>query len=76
MDLLVTQEVPEFRRRVEGITRDLGESVPKVMAELDAKRKQHTVEAPDFTLTDYKGNSVRLSALRGEVVLLNFWHPT
>ena len=76
LDLLVTQEIPEFRRRVEGITRDLGESVPKVMAELDAKRAQRTIAAPDFTLTDYKGKPVRLSALRGDVVVLNFWHPT
>lgn len=29
--------------------------------------------APDFTLSDLGGNSVRLSSLRGEVVLINFW---
>ncbi len=29
--------------------------------------------APDFTLTDFDGNSVQLSALRGKVVLLDFW---
>jgi peroxiredoxin len=28
---------------------------------------------PDFTLTDASGQSVRLSAFRGKVVLLNFW---
>ena len=29
--------------------------------------------APDFTLEDLAGNSVRLSSLRGKVVLLDFW---
>lgn len=29
--------------------------------------------APDFTLEDTKGNKVSLSALRGKVVLVNFW---
>lgn len=29
--------------------------------------------APDFTLTDLDGNSVRLAELRGQVVALRFW---
>ncbi len=29
--------------------------------------------APDFTLTDYQGQSIRLSDLRGKVVIINFW---
>jgi peroxiredoxin len=29
--------------------------------------------APDFAVTDLAGNAVRLSALRGKVVLLNLW---
>ncbi|BDG61134.1 TlpA family protein disulfide reductase [Caldinitratiruptor microaerophilus] len=29
--------------------------------------------APDFTLPDLDGNPVRLSSLRGQLVILNFW---
>ena len=31
--------------------------------------------APDFTVEMLDGRSIRLSALRGEVVLLTFWDP-
>ncbi len=31
------------------------------------------VAAPDFTLKDYAGREVKLSSLRGQVVLVNFW---
>ena len=30
-------------------------------------------EAPDFTLLNLKGETVKLSALRGKVVIVNFW---
>jgi cytochrome c biogenesis protein CcmG/thiol:disulfide interchange protein DsbE len=30
-------------------------------------------DAPDFVLTDLKGNPVKLSDLRGKAVVLNFW---
>jgi peroxiredoxin len=36
-------------------------------------RKGGPVTAPDFAVTDLDGRAVRLSALRGRVVLLNVW---
>jgi len=39
-------------------------------------RKETTgrgVQAPDFALSDLNGQAVRLSELRGKVVILNFW---
>ena len=43
--------------------------------EYDAIRKNVSVgrEAPEIVLTSYKDDTVRLSALRGKYVLLNFW---
>ena len=32
-----------------------------------------TVAAPDFALQDWAGREIRLSSLRGRVVMLNFW---
>ena len=34
---------------------------------------EEPVRAPDFTLTDLKGTPYRLSELRGNVIVLNFW---
>jgi peroxiredoxin len=39
----------------------------------DVTPQAHRRMAPDFTLTDASGKPVRLSTLRGKVVLLNFW---
>jgi peroxiredoxin len=36
-------------------------------------KAQEGSPAPDFTLRDLNGGEVRLSSLRGKVVLLNFW---
>lgn len=32
--------------------------------------------APDFTLSDYNGNSITLSSLKGKLVMVVFWFPT
>ncbi len=32
--------------------------------------------APDFTLRLFKGESIRLSSLKGKPILVNFWHSS
>jgi len=42
-------------------------------AEMAVVRYKDEPEAPDFTLQTLEGRTVTLSALRGQVVFLNFW---
>ncbi len=44
-----------------------------LMAAMQITRVVQKVEAPDFVLQNLQGSSVRLSDLRGKVVLVNFW---
>jgi peroxiredoxin len=40
---------------------------------LESKALKTSRAAPDFTLQDSKGDSVRLADYKGKVILLNFW---
>ena len=49
------------------------ESTAEYMTRLGLTRFEQKVPAPDFTVTTITGETLRLSDLKGQVVLLNFW---
>jgi peroxiredoxin len=58
--------------RYEGITTDLSDPLLTKAGEILAA-DDADVQKADFTLKDLKGKKVTLSALRGKIVLVNFW---
>ena len=74
--LMVSEEDPDWRGRLEALTRDLKGSVAELNHRIDQKRAENSKPAADFTLKDYDGKDVRLADFKGKVVLLDFWHPT
>ena len=49
-------------------------AAPQTQEQIDASTiVKEGMEAPDFTVEMFDGKSVRLSDLRGKVVLVNFW---
>ncbi len=77
-DLIPTPESPKPARKNGGVT----VVVAVVLALLGLlawgliKSQKGPVDsgaAPDFTLTDFSGQTVTLSDLRGKVVIINFW---
>jgi len=75
-ELLYTQEDPTYRARLTQLTRDLGGSVSEVDAEIEQHRLDNSKPMTDIALKDYQGKELRLSDFKGQVILLNFWHPT
>jgi cytochrome c biogenesis protein CcmG/thiol:disulfide interchange protein DsbE len=77
---LIEDEAPVQARRGLGLPAILGLIVFVVVAAFfgvalaDKSRTQPTSgSAPDFSLTTFAGQTVRLSDLRGKVVMINFW---
>ena len=77
---IIEDQAPAPSRRGLGLLAILGLIVFVVVAAFfgialaDKNRSQPTSgNAPDFSLTTFDGQTVRLSALRGKVVMINFW---
>ena len=54
------------------IDNETTESTEAVISETEAQTENYNA-APDFTVTDYEGNEVKLSDYKGKPVVLNFW---
>jgi len=75
-DLLVDQEDPALREKMESMAEDLGQSISAVREDIRRRRLAAAVPFKDFTLNDLSGAPVSLADFSGKVILLNFWHPT
>jgi cytochrome oxidase Cu insertion factor (SCO1/SenC/PrrC family) len=45
----------------------------ELMSAMGISKTGEKLKAPDFALKDLNGKKIRLSNLRGKVVLINFW---
>lgn len=46
---------------------------PELFEQFDTLKTADNAQAPDFTLQELSGESIRLSDLGGKIVILNFW---
>jgi tetratricopeptide (TPR) repeat protein len=67
--------IAKVRATLDERARAVGRSRAEADAEVLAAREAGAYAAPDFELASLGGAKVSLGALRGKVVLLNFWFP-
>ncbi len=77
--LLLTGAYFLYNRLSDGYSGGLIEEGTKLPAETgssvseDGEEKQELFSAPDFSVTDMEGNTVRLTDIIGKPIVLNFW---
>lgn len=65
--LIISREGFPNRQTAPAVTED------DFLKNLNIEKFDTKISAPDFTLRDLRGNTVRLQDFRGKVVFLNFW---
>ena len=73
---LILSAISSFSCQTKQKVRELSE--PQELVSNDERKKQperpdYAIKAPDFELRTIKGDIVKLSDLKGKVILLNFW---
>ncbi len=64
---LIITNLPTGAQSEDNTSRD------ELMSSMGISKFDEKLKAPDFVLKDLKGKKIRLSNLRGKVVLINFW---
>lgn len=77
VSLLGHSESPRIRERLEAVARETGGSLAEIEARIRDLRIAGISPAPELVFPSLAdGTPVSLEDLRGQVVLVSFWHPT
>lgn len=66
---------PKVKTALEQYGRKLGKDMVQIQRELRTVIAANSRPAPEFALDTYTGEQVKLTDLRGKVVLMSFWYP-
>jgi tetratricopeptide (TPR) repeat protein len=76
LTILSVSNDEEARERLEAFWIERSGGTEGLDEAVEARRRERMEPAADFRLATMAGDTLSLSSLRGQVVLLNFWFPT